>query len=86
MGSEEKKKAEFYKLAKIWGLLSFVPVVLAASPVAGYFFGVYLEGKIGFAPYLSLVFMGIGFYAGVMEIIKILRIIHKDDGDSHSAT
>ena len=80
------KKAEFYRLTKIWGLLSFVPVVLAAGPLAGYFLGEFLEKKIGFAPYLSLVFMGLGFYTGVREIIKILKIINKDDRDSRGTT
>jgi len=86
MREEGKKKAEFYKLTKIWGLLTFVPVVLAAGPLAGYFLGEYLEKKIGFAPYLSLVFMGFGFYTSVREIIKILKIIHKDDRDSRGTT
>ena len=35
----ENKKAEFYKLAKVWGLISFIPVILAAGPLAGYFLG-----------------------------------------------
>jgi hypothetical protein len=83
MQTGNKKRAEFYRLTKIWGLVSFVPVVLAAGPLAGYFLGDYLEKKIGFAPYLSLIFMGIGFYTSVKEIIKILRIIHENDRDSH---
>lgn len=69
------KKTEFYRLTKIWGLISFVPVVLAAGPLAGYFLGDYLEKKIGFAPYLSLVLMGFGFFTSIREIIKILKII-----------
>ncbi|HOX09579.1 MAG TPA: AtpZ/AtpI family protein [Candidatus Omnitrophota bacterium] len=86
MREESNKKAEFYKLTKVWGLLSFVPVVLAAGPLAGYFLGEFLEKKIGFAPYLSLVFMGLGFYTSVREIIKILKIIHKDDRNQRGTT
>ncbi|MFA5165159.1 MAG: AtpZ/AtpI family protein [Candidatus Omnitrophota bacterium] len=86
MREEDKKKAEFYRLTKVWGLLTFVPVVLAAGPLAGYFLGEYLEKKIGFAPYLSLIFMGFGFYTSVREIIKILKIINKDDRDSRGTT
>lgn len=86
MREESNKKAEFYKLTKVWGLLSFVPVVLAAGPLAGYFLGEFLEKKIGFAPYLSLVFMGLGFYTSVREIIKILKIIHKDDRNPRGTT
>ena len=32
MKIEDGKKADFYKWTKIWGLLSFIPVVLAAGP------------------------------------------------------
>lgn len=79
MQTEDGKKAEFYKLAKVWGLISFIPVVLAAGPLAGYFLGDYLEKKIGFAPYLSLLCLALGFASSIMEIVKILKLIHKTD-------
>jgi len=79
MQTEDRKKAEFYKLAKVWGLISFIPVILAAGPLAGYFLGDYLEKKIGFAPYLSLLCMALGFVTSVREIIKILKFIDKTD-------
>jgi len=79
MQTENKKKAEFYKLAKVWGLISFIPVILAAGPLAGYFMGDYLEKKMGFAPYLSLLCMALGFVTSVREIIKILKLIDKTD-------
>jgi len=78
----EDKKAEFYKLTKVWGLISFIPVILAAGPLAGYFLGDYLEKKIGFAPYLSLLCMALGLVASAKEIIKILKLIHNTDTKS----
>lgn len=82
MQTEDRKKAEFYRLAKVWGLISFIPAVLAAGPLAGYFLGDYLERKIGFAPYLSLLCLALGFVTSVREIIKILKLIHKTDEKS----
>jgi len=82
MTIESRKKADFYRLTKIWGLLSFIPVVLAAGPLAGYFLGDYLEKKIGFAPYLSLLCMASGFYTSIMEIVKILKLVQKTDTKS----
>jgi F0F1-type ATP synthase assembly protein I len=79
MQIEDRKKADFYKWTKIWGLLSFVPVVLTAGPLAGYFLGAYLEKKIGHAPYLSLVFLAFGFFTSIREIIKILKLVQKTD-------
>ena len=73
----EEKKTEFYRLSKIWGLISFIPAMLAAGPLLGYFLGDYLEKKIGFAPYLSLLCMALGFIAGIIEVVKVLKIINK---------
>ncbi len=75
----DKKKTEVYKWAKVWGLLSFIPLVLAAAPVAGYFLGEYLESKIGFAPYISIFFVVMGFVAGAREVVKIIKLIDKTD-------
>jgi len=77
------KKTEFYKMAKIWGLVSFIPVILAAGPLAGYFLGDYLEKRIGFSPYLSLICLAIGFVTSVREIIKILKLIYRTNDDRH---
>ncbi len=92
MASTDKKKAEFYRWAKIGGLISFIPVALAAGPLAGYFLGEYLDKKFGFAPYLTLLCLTLGFVTSVMEIIKILRLIYNTDkksdriGRSHDAS
>lgn len=83
MHIEDRKKAYFYKWTKIWGLLSFVPVVLAAGPLAGYFLGDYLEKKIGYAPYLSLICLALGFFTSIREIIKILKLVQKTDAKSN---
>ena len=83
MRTEDRKKADFYKWTKIWGLLSFIPVVLAAGPLAGYFLGDYLEKKIGHAPYLSLICMGFGFFTSIREIIKILKLVQNTDARSN---
>lgn len=82
MSLTDKKKAEFYMVAKIWGLVSFIPVVLAAGPIAGYFLGEYLERKFGFAPYISMSLVAIGFIAGAREVVRILKLINKSDRKS----
>lgn len=75
-----KDKTEIYKLAKIWGLITFIPFVLALNPIAGYFVGDYLEKKIGFAPYVSIFFIVVGFIAGALEVIKIIKLIDRTNG------
>jgi F0F1-type ATP synthase assembly protein I len=76
------EKTEFYRLARIWGLVSFIPVVMAAGPIAGYFLGDYLEKKFGFAPYISMSLVAIGFISGAREVVRILRFINKSDKGS----
>ncbi len=76
------EKTEFYRLAKIWGLVSFIPVVMAAGPIAGYFLGEYLEKKFGFAPYISMSLVAIGFVSGGIEVVKILRLINRSNKGS----
>lgn len=73
------KKTDFYKLIKIWGFVSFIPVILAVSPLAGYFFGEYLEKKFGGQPYISIALFAFGFIAGAKEVIRILGIINALD-------
>jgi F0F1-type ATP synthase assembly protein I len=82
MSPTDKKAAEVYRMARIWGLVSFIPVVMAAGPIAGYFLGEYLERKFGFAPYLSISLVALGFIAAAREVVRILRLINKSDRKS----
>ena len=69
----DKRKAALYKAVKIGGMLSFIPLVLAAGPVAGYVAGKYLEERFGLPGYVSLVLILIGLAGSVMEIARIIK-------------
>ena len=73
MGQGDKRNADFYKWIKIAGLLSFLPFVLGAGPIAGYVLGSYLEHKFGLPAYVSIVLVTIGFMASLKETIKVVR-------------
>lgn len=66
------RKEDVYKWIKIGGLLSFLPFVLAAGPLAGYFFGNYLEKKIGAPYYITVILVAIGFAGSVREAVRIV--------------
>ena len=70
---------EIYRWLKIGGLLSFIPFVLAAGPLAGYFFGGYLEKKFSLPNFVSVIFITIGFFASAKETIKIIRLALKTE-------
>ena len=74
MSQENKRKADFYRWIKIGGLLSFLPFVLVAGPVAGYILGNYLEKKYGTPVYLLIVLITIGFAASLKEAIRIVKL------------
>ena len=65
---------KIYKWIKIGGLLSFIPIVMAAGPLAGYFLADYLEKRFGAPPYVSYILITVGFAAGVRETIRIIKI------------
>lgn len=64
----------FYKWIKIGGILSFIPFVLAAGPIAGYFLGSYLEAKFHFPQYTSVISVTIGIIGSTVEVIRIIKI------------
>lgn len=69
--------AKLYRRIKIAGLISFIPFVLAAGPVSGYFLGSFLEFKFGLRRYVVFIFVLAGLAAAVFETIKILRLVVK---------
>lgn len=82
MGESGDKKALFYKRLKIAGFLSFIPVILAAGPLGGYFIGSFLEKKFGLGYYASLGLTAIGFLASAWEAVRIVRMALKTDEKS----
>ena len=74
MTQGDKRKADLYKWIKIGGLLSFLPFVLGAGPIAGYFLGNYLEHKFGLPGYVSIVLVTVGFIGSFKETIRIVKI------------
>ena len=77
MRQGDKRKADLYKWIKIGGLLSFLPFVLAAGPIAGYALGSYLEHKFNLPAYVPIMSITIGFLASLKETIKIIKMALK---------
>jgi hypothetical protein len=71
------QKEGLYKRIKVAGMVSFIPVVLAAGPIAGYVAGDYLQKKLGLPYYAAIICIGIGFIAGITEVIRIIRLVVK---------
>ena len=63
-----------YKWIKIGGLLSFIPVIMAAGPLGGYFCADYLQKKFGLPGYTSAILITLGFIASARETIRIIKL------------
>ena len=62
-----------YLWIKVSGLLTLIPVVLAAAPLAGYLAGDWLVTHLRFPRYATIVCVIIGFAAAARQTIRIIR-------------
>ncbi|MDD5465853.1 MAG: hypothetical protein PHP73_05895 [Candidatus Omnitrophica bacterium] len=69
------RKEDFYKGVKTVGFVTFIPFMLAAGPLSGYFVGDFLQKKFNLSSYVVLFSVAIGFIAGVMEMVRILKAV-----------
>ena len=68
---------DFYKRIKIAGMISYIPIVLAASPLCSFFLGEYLQKKFNLPSYILIIFIALGFVVGIRESIRIIRLVVK---------
>jgi F0F1-type ATP synthase assembly protein I len=68
-------KEDLYRGVKIVGFVSFIPFILAAGPLTGYFIGIFLEKKFNLSIWVVLLGVVFGFLAAIIEVIKILKAI-----------
>jgi len=71
------QKEDFYKGMKTVGFVSFIPFMLAAGPLSGYFIGTFLQKKFNLPYWVVLFGVVFGFLAAIIEIIKILKAISR---------
>lgn len=62
-----------FRSARMIGLLGTIPLVLAVSALMGYWIGYFLDRWLHTGWIMRLVFLGLGFVAGVREMIRLLE-------------
>ncbi|MDD5681421.1 MAG: AtpZ/AtpI family protein [Candidatus Omnitrophica bacterium] len=72
-------KEEFYKRIKIAGMISYIPIMLAVSPLAGFFLGDYLQKRFNLPFYVLVICIGAGIAVGIRESIRIIRLVSEID-------
>jgi len=72
------KNDERYRWARQAGLLGTIPFLLAVPPVAGVFIGKWIDGKLGTSPAFTIVFVILGFVAGIREVANVMKKANQD--------
>jgi len=66
-------KRGLYKKIKLFGYASFIPLMLIAGPLSGYYFGTFLDEKFHFGMNAVMISVLLGFGAGVLEVARIIK-------------
>jgi ATP synthase protein I len=71
--------AEFGKRAKTIGSLGMIPILLAAGPIIGALGGRWLDKQFETDPWLTILFVILGFVAAVREMLRLLKQSERDE-------
>jgi F0F1-type ATP synthase assembly protein I len=77
----EKKSEHKYAMMRQAGLVTVIPFLLMVSPILGYFIGRFLDGRFN-TSFLWIVFIVLGFVAGVREVYRIIVRVGKETQSS----
>jgi len=72
---------ELYRRIKIAGMIAYIPIMLAASPLAGFFAGDYLQKKFNLPFYFLIICIAIGIVVGIRESVRIIRQVLRIDNN-----
>ncbi len=60
------------------GLLTTIPVLLAVSPLIGFFMGQFLDKKLNTDPIFTIGFLILGFIAGARQTARVIKLASKE--------
>jgi len=75
---QKNSEDDRYAAMRRAGLLTTVPVLLAASPIIGFFMGRFLDNKLGTEPVFSIIFLILGFVAGAVQVARVVRLANRE--------
>ena len=73
------QKKDLYKGIRTVGFVSFIPFILAAGPLSGYFVGDFLQKRYNLSYLVVLFGVVFGFLAAAVEIARILKALNRAD-------
>jgi F0F1-type ATP synthase assembly protein I len=67
-----------FRGARVVALLGTIPLLLAVAPLTGYGIGYLLDRWLHTGWVLRAVFLGLGFAAGVREMLRLIKRAQRD--------
>ncbi len=74
-----EKKNAFYTQVKQLGVLTTIPIILLVGPAIGFFLGSWIDRKFLIYPWVTTIFVFLGFAASGREIVRLLKQILKEN-------
>lgn len=71
---QKRDEENRYEAIRQAGLLTTIPILLAASPIIGFLIGKFIDRKLGTEPVFSAIFLILGFIAGAVQVVRVVRI------------
>ena len=73
------KNNTYWEQIKPIGVLTTIPLILLIGPVAGYFLGGWIDRKFHIFPWLTVIFVALGFAASGREVARIVKEVTQPD-------
>ncbi len=73
-----ENKNAFYTQVKQLGVLTTIPIILLVGPSIGFFIGSWMDRKFRVYPWVTVLFVTLGFVAAAREVARLLRQVSKD--------
>lgn len=77
-----QKNDEFYSQVKQLGLVTTIPIILLVGPIVGFFFGGWIDRKVNSYPWVTIIFVLLGFAASGKEVVRLLKIVSKTQNET----
>ena len=72
-------KDAFYTQVRQLGILTTIPIILLVGPVIGFVIGGWIDRKFHIYPWVTIIFVTLGFVASGREIVQILKQVSKEN-------
>jgi ATP synthase protein I len=72
-----------YAWARQAGMLSTIPFLMVGPPIAGLLIGRWIDQKLDTQPAFTIVFLALGFAAGVREVAIVLKKANARAGEEN---